>query len=178
MADEINKEGAEEESGGGVSKIILVLGVVLVAAIGGLSTYLFVLKPMLDDTEVALQVSSEDAIPVAPVELEFPQTPVNVMREGQAPAATLLFGVTLECNNAETADLVSSHRARFVDMINKLHDSRTRSELDDTLLIKESIQRQALQKANDILTRLQENPSESIRITSVMHHTFVVSDAL
>lgn len=178
MADEVNEESTEEQSGGGVGKIILVLGVVLVAAIGGLSTYVFLLKPMLGDTELALQVDPEDFIPVAPVEVEFPQTPVNVMREGQAPAATLLFGVTLECQNAETAALVSMHRGRFIDMINKLHDSRTRSDLDDTLLMKESIQKQALQKANDILIRLQQEPSESIRITSVFHHTFVVSDAL
>lgn len=178
MADEVSEEGAEEKSGGGVSKILLVLGVVLVAAIGGLSTYLFVLKPLLDDTEVAIQVDPEDVIPFAPVELEFPQTPVNVMREGQLPASTLLFGVTLECENFETAELVTAHRARFVDMINKLHDSRTRAELDDTLLIKESIQAQILQKANAILARLQAEPSKSIRITDVFHHTFVVQDAL
>lgn len=176
MADEVNEEVAEERSGGGIGKIILVLGVVLVAAIAGLSSYLFVLKPMLDETEVAVQIDPEDIIPLAPAMVEFPATPVNVMREGQMPASTLLFGVTLECENALTAELVSAHRARFVDMINKLHDSKTRAELDDTFIIKESIQRQILQKANDILMRLQVESSESIRITAVFHHTFVVQD--
>ena len=181
MAEEVNEELPEEESSGALGKIVLVLGVVLVAAIGGLTTYVFVLKPMLEEAaEVAAseQASDEDPIPLAPVTIEFPQTPVNVIREGQSPAATLLFGVTLECENEATAVLVRMHQARFVDMINKLHDSRTRDELDDVLLIKESIQRQALQKSNDILMRLQEKPNDIIRVTSVLHHTFVVQDPL
>ncbi len=181
MAEEAKEEEPEPKSGGALGKIILVLGVVLVAAIGGLATYLFVLKPMLEEAaEVASsqQASDEDPIPIAPVAIEFPQTPVNVMREGQAPAATLLFGVTLECENEATAAIVRMHQARFVDMINKLHDSRTRSELDDVFVIKDSIQRQALQKANDILMRVQEKPDDIIRIVSVFHHTFVVQDPL
>lgn len=181
MAEEVNEEEPEKKSSGALGKIILVLGVVLVAAIGGLGTYLLVLKPMLEEAAEVLvseQASGEDPIPIAPVMIEFPQTPVNVIREGQAPAATLLFGVTLECENEATAVLVRMHQARFVDMINKLHDSRTRSELDDVLVMKESIQRQALQKSNDILMRLQDKPDDIIRVTSVLHHTFVVQDPL
>ncbi len=181
MGEEVNEEQPEEESSGALGKIVLVLGVVLVAAVGGLATYVFVLKPMLEEAaEVAAseQASDEDPIPLAPVAIEFPQTPVNVIREGQSPAATLLFGVTLECENEVTAQLVRMHLPRFVDMINKLHDSRTRDELDDVLLIKESIQRQALQKSNDILMRLQEKPNDIIRVVSVFHHTFVVQDPL
>ena len=181
MAEEVNEEPPEEKSSGALGKIVLVLGVVLVASIGGLTTYLFVLKPMLEEAaEVAASehASDEDPIPLAPVAIEFPQTPVNVIRDGQAPAATLLFGVTLECENEATAELVRRHQARFVDMINKLHDSRPRDELDDVLLIKESIQRQALQKSNDILMRLQEKPADVIRVISVFHHTFVVQDPL
>ena len=181
MAEEVNEEQPDEKSSGALGKIVLVLGVVLIAAIGGLATYLFVLKPMLDEAaEVAAseRASDEPRIPIAPVAIEFPQTPVNVIRDGQAPAAILLFGVTLECENEATAELVRRHQARFIDMINKLHDSRTREELDDVLLVKESIQRQALQKSNDILMRLQEKPAETIRVISVFHYTFVVQDPL
>ena len=181
MAEEVNEERPEKESSGAIGKIVLVLGVVLVAAIGGLTTYLFVLKPMLEEAAAVAaseQVSNEDPIPLMPVEVEFPQKPVNVIRDGQAPAAMLLFGVTLECENEATAELVRRHQARVVDMVNKLHDSRTRAELDDVLLIKESIQRQARQKGNDILRRLQEDPDDNIRITDVFHHTFVVNDPL
>jgi hypothetical protein len=92
------------------------------------------------------------------------------------PASILVYGVSVECNNAETATLVQTHLARFVDIINKLHDSRTRSELDNTLLMKESIQRQAVQKSNDLLRRLQEKPRDDIKITAVLHQKFAVQD--
>ncbi len=177
MADEVQRQD-QGGSGGVWARLLLVIGVLLLAAIAGLSTYLFVLSPMLKEPESVEQADAEDSIPANPVTVEFPASPVNVIREGEMPASTLLFGVTLECNNPETAALVQAHRARFLDIINKLHDSRTRSELDDTLLIKESIQRQALQKCNDLLRRLQEQPSEEIRITAVLHHTFVVQDPL
>lgn len=179
MADEENQEQTEEKpSGGGLGKIVLVLVVAFVAAIGGLATYLFVLKPMLEKSAVVAEAVEEDLIPLAAVEIEFPASPVNVIRDGQEPAATLLFGVTLECANAETLALVTAHQARFVDMINKLHASRTRAELDDVLLMTESIQRQLMQKLNDLLKRLQEEPADEIRITAVLHHTFVVQDPL
>lgn len=177
MANEVQSQG-EQASGGGFGRILLVVAVVLVAAIAGLSTYLFVLAPMLKKPDAVVQAEVVEAMPANPVFIEFPQTPVNVIREGEMPASTLLFGVTLECNNPETAALVQAHRARFVDIINKLHDSRTRSELDDTLLIKESIERQALQKCNDLLRRLQDTPNDDIKITAVLHHTFVVQDPL
>ena len=50
MAEEVNEEPPEEKSSGALGKIVLVLGVVLVAAIGGLTTYLFVLKPIATNT--------------------------------------------------------------------------------------------------------------------------------
>jgi len=176
MADEPAHEA--DAQAGGLSRVLILMAVVLVAAIAGISTYLFVLSPLLDEAEPVEQAALTDAIPQNPVMIDFPQTAVNVIRDGQGPASTLLFGVTLECKNPETAVLVDTHRARFVDIINKLHDSRTRSELDDTLLIKESIQRQALQKCNALLDRLHETDDQNIRITAVLHHTLVVQDQL
>lgn len=177
MAEE-EKEQSEETGGGGLGKIVLIAGVVLVAGIAGLSTYLFLLRPMLTSLPEDGQAQSEELMPVGAFEIEFPQTPVNVMREGDAPAATLLYGVTLECTTQETVDLIAAHKGRFVDMFHKLHASRTRDDLDDVLLITDSIQKQLLQKCNDLLKRLQVEPDESIRITSVLHHTFVVQDPL
>lgn len=181
MAEEVEapQEAPPASSGGGVGKILAVAGILLVAAIAGLTTYLFVIAPRLEDSEkVAEEEEQVEYIPATPFTIEFPQTAVNVIRDGEAPASTLLFGVTLECENQATQSLIEQHRARFLDTINKLHDSRTRSELDDVLLIKESIQRQALQKSNDILQRVQADPDETIRITAVFHHTFVVQDSL
>ena len=42
--------------------------------------------------------------------------------------------------------------------------------------MKESIQRQAVQKSNDLLRRLQEKPRDDIKITAVLHQKFAVQD--
>ena len=177
MAEEAKKTEEPAEASGGISKLLLPVGLVLVAAIGGLATYLFVLSPMLavDPNEEQAR-AAEDALPAQPVFVSLPDGFVNVIRDGEMPASILVYGVSLECNNDATALLVQTHLARFVDIISKLHDSRTRSELDDTLLMKESIQRQAVQKSNDLLRRLQEKPRDDIKITAVLHQKFAVQD--
>jgi flagellar basal body-associated protein FliL len=183
MAD-TQKEGQEAAiQPGGAGKYVAGAVVVLLAAIGGLSTYLFALKPMLGSPDSAtLAKSTPKSLPpdIAsnPTAVVFEASPVYAVREGKQPASTLLFGMTFECNNAETAALVEKYKHRFQDMLMKLHDSRTRSELDDAVLLKESIQRQALQKANDMLQRLQVDPNPEIRITNVSYHMFMVSDPL
>ncbi len=178
MPEEKKKTEVEAPKGGGMGRILLLVGVVLVAAIGGLATYLFVLAPVLKDPDAHEEAKAHDEheMPAHPVAVELPNVVVNVMRDGDGPSAMLQFGVTLECNNADTAHLVDAHKARFVDIVNKLHDSRSRKELDDTLLIKESIQRQALQKTNELLKKLQKKPNDEIKITAVFHQTFVVQD--
>jgi flagellar basal body-associated protein FliL len=180
MPEEKKNEAEPVKSGGGMGRLFLLAGVILVAAIGGLATYLFVLAPMLKDPEAGKEAHAKadtgDLIPHGAVPVDFEKVVVNVVREGTGPASILQFGVTLECSNEETKKLVEAHKARFIDIINKLHDSRTRSELDDTLLIKESIERQALQKTNELLKKLQEKPTDEIKITAVLHHAFVVQD--
>jgi flagellar basal body-associated protein FliL len=184
MADKKEKQAEvpQKGGGGGMGRLIMMAGVVLVAAIGGLATYLFVLAPVLKDPAAehgeahAEEHGEEDHVPHHAEMIELPTVVVNVIREGDGPAPYLQFGVTLECSDHATAQLVERYKARFVDIINKLHDSRTRKELDDTLLIKESIQRQAMQKTNELLKKLQEKPSDDVKITAVLHHTFVVQD--
>lgn len=180
MADDAKKKDAApaEAASGGLGKILLPVGLVLVAAIGGLATYLFVLSPMLskEGATVEAKTTTDELLPASPQVINLPDGFVNVIRDGEMPAAILVYGVSIECNNAETAAIVQAHLARFIDIINKLHDSRTRSELDDTLLMKESIQRQAEQKANDLLRRLQKEPKDDIKITAVLHQKFAVQD--
>jgi flagellar basal body-associated protein FliL len=177
MAEKSEKP-SEKAPSGGFGRFLLPVGLVLVAAIAGLATYLFVLSPMLDEEESASEhhAENEEVFPHEPEVITLPDGFVNVMRDGEMPASILVYGVSLECNNHETKLLVETHLARFIDIIVKLHDSRTRAELDDTLLIKESIQRQATQKANDLLRRLQEKPRDEIKITAVLHHKFAVQD--
>lgn len=184
MADKKEKKAeVPQTSGGGMGRLLMMAGVVLVAAIGGLATYLFILAPVLKEPEAAHgeehaeEHGDEEHVPHHAEMIELPTVVVNVMREGNGPSTYLQFGVTLECSDHSTAQLVERYKARFIDIINKLHDSRTRKELEDTLLIKESIQRQAMQKTNELLKKLQEKPSEDVKITAVLHHTFVVQDS-
>jgi flagellar basal body-associated protein FliL len=183
MAEKAEKAAPAPAKSGGLGKILLPVGLVLVAAIAGLATYLFALAPMLAHEDPAhadaqAHVDGHDDLPHHPETIALPDGFVNVIRDGDMPAAMLVYGVSIECNNHETRLLVEAHLARFVDIINKLHDSRTRAELDDTLLIKESIQRQASQKVNDLLRRLQEEPRDDIKITAVLHHKFAVQDPI
>lgn len=185
MADKKEKPAEAPAKGGGMGRLVMMAGVILVAAIGGLATYLFILAPVLKDPAAEHgeahadehgEHGEEEHIPHHAVNVELPTVVVNVMREGDGPAPLLQFGVTLEVSNHDTELMVEKYKGRFVDIINKLHDSRTRKELDDTLLIKESIQRQALQKCNELLKKVQEKPSDENKVTAVLHHTFVVQD--
>lgn len=172
MADnEVTNE--DEPSGGMVSTLIVVAIVLALAGGAGFFLYRFAIAPRLAPDSGTAQ-AAEDVIPVMPVNVEFPQKFVNIMRQANEPASTLVFQVTLECNNPATANLINTHKIRFEDMIIKLHDSRTRDELDDVLALKTSIQRQAKQKANDLLLRL--GASSDMQVTEVFHNLFMVQD--
>lgn len=182
MADEPKDQQQEEQSAardfGPIIRMGMGAAAFLAAILAGLLVFRLVLAPMLAEPTVAELDEDYEPIPLNPIPVRFDTSFVNVVREGDFPASTLMFGLTLECNNQIAADLVEMHRARFADMLIKLHDSRTRAELDDTLTLKNSIQRQALQKCNDLLVRLQDNPDPEAKITAVFHHTFTVQDQL
>ena len=173
MADE-EVTGTEESSSGIISTLIVVAIVLALAGGGGFFVYRFVIAPRLATDNGAPEVVA-DEIPAMPINVEFPQKFVNIMRVANEPASTLVFQVTLECNNQQTADLINMHKIRFEDMIIKLHDSRTRDELDDVLALKTSIQRQAKQKSNDLLQRLGA-PEGEMQVTEVFHNLFMVQD--
>lgn len=181
MSEEANESQENQEGSGGRSPLVSVIVSVIVLALaagGGFAVYQFVLAPRLaadgEDTEPAEMAS--DAIPVNPVNVQFDQRFVNVMRDNDEPAAMLVFQVTLECSDQITANIIDLHRPRFEDMLIKLHDSRTRDELDDVLALKSSIQRQAEQRANDLLDRLLHESAAEHRVTDVFHNLFMVQD--
>lgn len=181
MSDEAKAEeqkGEEKPGGNPLVPIIIAAVVLSIAAGGGFGVYRFVLAPRLavQDPGEADSTLPDDTIPKSPVSLQFDQKFVNLVRDGDGPAAILVFQVTLECANQATFDVIAMHRIRFEDMLIKLHDSRTRVELDDTLALKTSIQRQAKQKANDLLQRLQAKPNPENRITGVFHNLFAVQE--
>lgn len=176
MADEVKSEEAPAK-GNPVIRIVLVGVLVLTAGAGGFATWVFVLAPMLESPEADTVEAAEPSIPLNPVMFPFEDAFVNVIMDADLPASTLVYGVTFECANPETIALVTAHKARFVDMLLKLHSGLHRKDLDAPMLIQESIQRQALQKANDILKRLGADP-KVVRITAVFHHSFLVDDKL
>ncbi len=193
------KAGEEQAAGGGMLKIVIPIVAVLIAAGGGFAAYMFVVAPRLSGGAEQAEGAADESGHGAPAEassghgapkegeaaaapvikaIHFEQKYVNViMPSPDMAASTFVFGVDIECNDAETAALIEANRARFEDMVIKMHDSRTRKELDDTLSLKESIQRQVKQKGNDMLARLQgEKPKENIKIVDVFHHIFAVQD--
>lgn len=181
MSDEAKteEENVEEKAGGNpLIPIVIAAVVLLIAAGGGFGVYRLVLAPRLavDDPGGDDPTLPDDTIPPNPVSLQFDQKFVNLVRDDDSPAAILVFQVTLECANQVTFDTIVKHRIRFEDMLIKLHDSRTRAELDDTLALKTSIQRQARQKANDLLRRVQAKPDPENQITGVFHNLFAVQE--
>jgi len=174
MAEEVN-EGQEspKRNLGGIIKIASAGAFVLVAGIAGVLVYKIFLSPILapSDDEDAVVV---EEIPLEPVHVIFESAFASVRREGDLPASTLVYGLTLECRDQETADLVNLFQPRFADMLNSLHGSKTRSELDDGERLKESIKKQALQKCNDLLRQL--GGGDDLRVTAVLYSNFAVSD--
>lgn len=79
-------------------------------------------------------------------------------------------------SNEATAQIVEGHKARFKNMGDELHSYRTRNELNDPL-VKQSIQRQIVDKANQILRHLQAEPNPANRIAAVFHDQLGVRDS-
>jgi flagellar basal body-associated protein FliL len=182
MADEENENTPEPKKGmSPVIKIALLGVVMLMAAGGGLATWNFVLKGMLEPPEIEEIEPPQMAdaeIPLNPVYLELSDRAVQLQRESEDyPASFFSYTVSLECNNQDTHDLINARLPRFEKMILELHMNLTRAELDAGLSLQNSIERQALQKCNDLLRRMQgDNVKEEIRITAVLHTNWTVSD--
>lgn len=177
MADNVDNAQAPASPGKGwLWKIILYGGVVLAAAIAALLVFLFVIRPMFSaGEEKDPDFVAEPKIAATIVTIEFEQTFASILMPDNAPSSTLLYQVAMECNNQIAADLVTKNMPRFVDMIGELHRNRTRNELDDPLVVA-GIKKQAVQEANKILRRLQEEIDPEVRVNEVFHKQFYIQD--
>jgi flagellar basal body-associated protein FliL len=180
MAEETNEEEIKPKTKGLIGKLIIPM-VLLFAVAAGLGVYFLVIAPKLapeEDPGEGPDVPIAD-IPANPVGMDFEDGIVNVLRDGSGPASTLLYAVTLECNGQATVDFITPYMSRFKYIIDSLHDSRTRDELDDMLVFKESVREQAMQKLNALLVQIQgEKVNEEYRITNVFHRKCFVNDPL
>jgi flagellar basal body-associated protein FliL len=183
MAEEPKK--AKPSSVGMIIALVLVL---LLGVGGALAAYKLLVAPRLPKTNGSTnangKATTEDKTATPPEEgvgkdsetIPFDDMFVNViMPQPDMKASTFIFKVSLECSDKIAAELVKKHKARFSDMLLKLHSFHTREELNDPLL-RENIQKQALQQSNEILTKLQEKPDPKARVTAVLHERFAVQD--
>lgn len=183
MADE-QKAPEAAEAGGGMKKMLrgvgLIVGVVVVAAVGGLAAFFFVLKPMLQADASAEETLPDDLIPLGAVEVSFDVNFVNlIMPDEDMPTSTLLYSITLSCADQATADIINAHKARFSDTIVKLHDGHLRADvMTDPRVLKESIQKQVVQECNRLLKRLAPGPGAPMEVLAALHTQFAVSDSI
>ena len=176
MAEE--KDGASARKGGAgalIRWLILLVGAVVAAALLALLLYMFVLKGMLSGEKPPAE--PEPSIPVTATPVKFEQAIVSARKPASpaAPAALLLYTVTLLCSTPETAALVETHKSMFIDMLRELHSGHPREDLDDPMLRK-NIQRQAVIKGNELLTRITGQENEQMRILEAYHDGFFIQD--
>lgn len=178
--NETAEEGEETTKSGGKSGLIIALVAILLAAGIGFAVYMFVLKPKLPDENTMPEepVKPANTIPQDPKNHTFAMATVNLMREGDESAGILLYQISFECANERTVDFIMTYEPRFIDMVNNLHASRTRDEVDDILQFKLSIQRQIKQKANDMLDQMTPDDDEGDppMVTGVFHNTCMAND--
>jgi len=182
MADEEQaeiEEGHEQEpsgdKGGFIRLIAVLLGVVLIGATVSLVVWKLVLQPRLTDPMVEVVETGPDILP-DPFMVPFDSAIATViMPSDDYLASILMYSIELECSDQVAMDLVTKHKARFIDMIRKLHSGRTREELNDPMT-GENIQKQTVQESNAILSAiLVENEADS-RVTNAFHTQWFVKD--
>ncbi len=155
--------------------VVPAASVLLVMAIAALALFKFVVLPRLtgdSETDTGLEYD-----PIQIVAVPFDESySALLMNDPDLPQSTLLYEVSFDCSNQITADLVTSHKAQFTNMLRRLHSNKKRDEVLDDPLLPETIQKQAVQEANSILIELQGNAIPENRIISVYHVQFYPSD--
>lgn len=157
-------EGKADAGRSGMSSLIILGIVVLVAAVAALAVFLFVLKPML-----AAPAESEEVTSPEPTNGTFFVTFEDLSVTGQANAPDeipplLIFSVTFACPNEETVAFIEARRPHFANMITNLYCSKTERQLSQE---KEFILDEALRKARALLKEF--GAPDTVAITNVLH---------
>ncbi len=156
-----------------LTRLLVLVGTGVLACIIGLGLYQYVVAGWLSEPEQSSQPAPLSSS--VPVTFDRASTTVIMPPDNTAPASLLMYQVTFYCSNAETAGIVEANKAWFSNMLRELHSDHTRESLDDPAL-RESIQKQALLQANEILTAIQGGEAPANRILKVFHPEFFVYD--
>lgn len=173
MAEEEKPEQVQAKSG--LGKTLVAVGViVVVAGVAGLGTFKLVLAPMFAEPANDGEPVT-DKIPVTAVMVDFSGLRASVLTDDSETPALLQYSITLVCANPQTALLVEGRTQLFVAMLVKLHDARTKEDLNDPVA-RESVLRQAKNEANALLKRIQEQVDPMVEVIEVMYTEYTVID--
>ncbi len=158
-----------------MSRTLLIAAVVIVIpAALGLSTFLFVLRPLLVQ-DVSPPVNEQiEVIPPGVVMVDFEESQATVLTEDPAVAAPLLmYRVSMAVSSPTARALIEEKKSWFSAMLSKLHRNRTRAELNDPF-VQDNILRQARQEANLLLKKLA--PGSNFEVIDVMYTKYAIID--
>ena len=179
MAEEQEPEVAPAPKRSRAMRFILPASVVLFAACLALFLYNFFVKErLLGPSDATAQEDDALSTPTDTVTVDFEDFTTNAkLNSDEGGAAPLfIYSVTLECSNQKVADIVLANKPRFRDIIGRVHEFRTRDELNDPLF-KKSITAQVLQETNQALNDLLRGEAgPQNRITAVFYHDWFIYD--
>jgi flagellar basal body-associated protein FliL len=170
---------AEEQAkpkGTFVRKLIVFGSIALVSAGAALAVFFYVVAPIFrEPAEVPSAPVAGDKLPLTTAILDFKSMRATVLADsaGNSTSALLQYSVAVVCANEPTSLLLQSKLQMFQAILVKLHDSRTKSELTDSVA-KDSLLRQAKSEINVLLKRLQEVEDPSIEVLDVMYTEYTV----
>lgn len=176
MAEDPKVEEGGAKKSSPILKHLILLGIaILVPVIIGLLAYKFFVAPKLG-MEVMVEAPVDDfpPFPATMVAVDFDKMNVSVQTEDPDLIAPLLImQVSLSCADDMTAAKIMEKKQYFAAEILKLHQGRTRKELNDPL-VKNSILEQIRQRSNILLKRL--SPDMDLKVLEAMYVEFTVMD--
>lgn len=173
MAEE-PAEGTPKKSSFIMTALLLV-GALLVPAIAALVIAKMWVLPRLSGEKVVEAIPEvDDAFPPTMTEVVFDKINVSVASDDPDMVPPLLsVQVALSCADEATAAKVGEKKAYFAAEILRLHQGRTRAELNDPL-VQSSILEQIKQQSNILLKRMA--PKADLKVLRAMHIEFMTVD--
>lgn len=176
MAEEQNAENTEKKKSSIIMTAALFLAALLVPASIGLGLFKFFVMPKLamNDTVMAAPPDDIPAFPETMTTVVFDELLVTVQSDDPDLASPLLqIKVALSCADEMTSGTVEGKKEYFAAEILRLHQGRTRSELNDPL-VQNSILEQIKQQSNILLKKL--SPRMELKVLKAMYLKFTIME--